>query len=424
MEAFQLWVDQNPAMALSGIIILGIVLFVIARGVVARGLIYLTGRTASKMDDIFVKHLRPFRVAWLAPLLVYFSLAYLLPQYQAVIEKAALFFILWVSAVTVNSLLNALNEIYESKRGFTGVSIQSYLDITKILVLLVAAILSIALITGESPIVLLTGLGALTAVLLLIFQNTLLSVVASIQIVANDLIKEGDWIEVPSYEADGDVVNISLHTIKIRNFDMTYSVIPTYKIVDVAYKNWRGMVESGGRRIQRSLLVDMISIKFCSEEMLERLRKIDLIQSFLDERIQSIRAYQLEHADHYDSPLDGPQITNIEVFRAYIIRYLKSRPDIHSQGMPFVIRALAPKPNGLPIELYIFARTTAWEQYEQIQSEIFDHLLAAAPNFDLRVFQEPTGLDFAAFAGSAAADRAGGKQVAQPQPVGLPTGPD
>ena len=416
MAEFQLWVDQNPILALSGIIIAGVLLFVIARSVVARGLIYMAGRTTSKMDDIFVKHLKPFRVAWLAPLLVYYSLAYLLPQYQPVIEKASLFFILWVSAVTVNSLLNALNEIYESSKSFTGVSIQSYLDITKILVILVTAILSISLITDELPIVLLTGLGALTAVLLLIFQNTLLSLVASIQIVANDLIKEGDWIEVPSYEADGDVVNISLHTIKIRNFDMTYTVIPTYRIVEVAYKNWRGMKESGGRRIQRSLLVDMVSIKFCSEAMLEKLRRIDLIQDYLEERISSIRAYQQEHADHYDSPLDGPQITNIEVFREYIVRYLKNRPDIHSEGLPFLVRALSPRPNGLPIEVYIFTKTTEWEKYELVQAEIFDHLLAAASNFDLRVFQEPTGLDFATFAGSTTASRLGA-QTAEPSPA-------
>ena len=416
MAEFQLWVDQNPILALSGIIIAGVLLFVIARSVVARGLIYMAGRTTSKMDDIFVKHLKPFRVAWLAPLLVYYSLAYLLPQYQPVIEKASLFFILWVSAVTVNSLLNALNEIYESSKSFTGVSIQSYLDITKILVILVTAILSISLITDELPIVLLTGLGALTAVLLLIFQNTLLSLVASIQIVANDLIKEGDWIEVPSYEADGDVVNISLHTIKIRNFDMTYTVIPTYRIVEVAYKNWRGMKESGGRRIQRSLLVDMVSIKFCSEAMLDKLRRIDLIQDYLEERISSIRAYQQEHADHYDSPLDGPQITNIEVFREYIVRYLKNRPDIHSEGLPFLVRALSPRPNGLPIEVYIFTKTTEWEKYELIQAEIFDHLLAAASNFDLRVFQEPTGLDFATFAGSSMASRLGA-QTAEPSPA-------
>lgn len=395
---FQTWVEQNPTLALSGIILLSAVIFVIARSIIARGLVALAMRTKTRYDDIVVKHLKPFRVAWLAPLIVIYSFAYLLPQYRTIIEKAALFLIVWALAFTLVSMLNALNEIYESRKSFTGVSIQSYLDIAKILIVVVGIIISITLITGESPVVLLTGLGALTAVILLIFQDTILSLVASIQIAANDLIKEGDWIEVPSYGADGDVANISLHSIKIRNFDMTYTVIPTYKIVDVAYKNWRGMKESGGRRIQRSVSVDMVSIKFCDREMLDKLRKIDLIQDYLEKKILSLDSYRQEHQDHFDSPLDGPQITNIEVFRAYIVTYLKSRPDIHQDGMPFLVRALSPNPTGIPIEVYIFTKTTEWDQYELIQAEIFDHVLAAAPYFDLRVFQEPTGLDFSAFA--------------------------
>jgi miniconductance mechanosensitive channel len=300
--------------------------------------------------------------------------------------------------ITISALLNAINEIYESRPSYNGVSIQGYLDIVKIVIVVVGLILSTTLMTDESPIVLLTGLGAIAAVLMLIFQNTILSLVASIQIAANDLLKEGDWVEVPSYGADGDVSNINLHTIKIRNFDMTYSIIPTYKIVDVPFRNWRGMKESGGRRIQRSLLVDMISIKFCSRDMLDRLCKIDLLSDLLAEKIAKIDEYQRKHQDHYDSPLDGPQLTNIEVFRTYIVAYLKSRTDIYTEDKPFLVRVLAPGATGLPVELYIFAKTTDWATYEGIQAGIFDHLLAAAHVFDLRVFQEPTGLDFASFA--------------------------
>ena len=395
---FQAWVEQNPAIAASAILVACILIFLFARNFIARGLIYLSSRTTTKVDDILVRHLHLLRVSWLAPLIVIYAFAYLMPAYETTIKKLSLFLIMWMSILTVNALLNALNEIYEKRPGFSGVSIQSYLDIAKIFFILVGIVLSISLLSGESPIVLLTGLGALTAVLLLIFQNTILSLVASIQIATHDLIKEGDWIEVPSYGADGDVVNIGLHTIKIQNFDKTFTVIPTYKITEAAYKNWRGMTESGGRRIQRSLLVDMTSIKFCDEAMLQRLSKIDLIHDYLQERIASIEAYRQEHADQYDSPLDGPQITNTEVFRRYIINYLKSRPDIHHEAMPFLVRSLAPNPTGLPIELYIFTRTTQWEVYEQIQAEIFDHLLGAAGHFDLRVFQEPTGMDFSAFA--------------------------
>ncbi len=375
-----------------------VILFVFTRYGIARWLTSLAKHTSSQYDDILVRNLRPNRMAWLAPLIVIYTNAYLFPAYEALIEKISLFLILWLSVLTLTSTLNAVNEIYEARKNYNGVSIQSYLDITKILLVLVGLILSVTLLTGESPVVLLTGLGAITAVLLLIFQSTILSLVASIQIVANDLIKEGDWIEVPSYEADGDVVNINLHTIKIRNFDMTYSIIPTYKIVDVSYKNWRGMKESGGRRIKRSLSVDMISIKFCDAEMLARLRKVDLVAPWLNQKIESLEAYQREHSDHFDSPLDGPQITNIEIFRTYITEYLKSRPDIISDGMPFLVRVLEPNPTGLPIELYVFTRVTQWEGYEAIQAEIFEHLLGAAQVFDLRVFQEPTGLDFSTFA--------------------------
>jgi len=388
------WSTLNPGLAVSGVIILSVALFFFVRSTIARGMIYIAARTASKYDDMVVRNLHPFRVTWLAPLLVIYVSSFLFPDFQVLIQKITLFFITWLVALTLISLLNAVNEIYESSKNYNGVSIQGYLDIAKILLGVAAIILSITVITGESPWVLITGLGALTAVLLLIFQNTILSLVASIQIVANDLIKEGDWIEVPSFEADGDVVNISLHTIKIRNFDMTYSVIPTYKIVDVAYRNWRGMKESGGRRIQRSMSVDMVSIRFCDPDLLATLSKIDIIHDFLEEKIRAIEAYKQEHMDHFDSPLDGPQITNIEIFRAYITAYLRNRPDIHQEGMPFLVRVLSPNPSGLPIELYIFAKTTRWETYEAIQAEIFDHLLAAAPNFELRVFQQPTGLDF------------------------------
>ncbi len=397
-SSFQSWVEQNPIVAISLIVLFSVLLFLFTRNIIARGLIHLASRTTSKVDDILVKHLRPFRISWLAPLAIFFAFAYLLPDYASLIKKGSLFLIMWVTVLTINSLLNALNEIYEKSPSFTGVSIQSYLDIAKILFVLVAIILSISLFSGESPLVLLTSLGALTAVLLLIFQGTILSLVASIQIAAHELIKEGDWIEVPGYGADGDVVNITLHTIKIQNFDKTFTVIPTYKIVDVAYKNWRGMRESGGRRIQRSLLVDITSIKFCDEEMLKKLEQIDLLQDYLETKIRAIEGYRGAHADHYNSPLDGPQVTNVEVFRAYIMAYLRTRKDIHHDGMPFLVRTLAPNPSGLPIELYIFARTTRSEEYEPIQADIFDHLLAAAGHFDLRIFQNPTGMDFAAFA--------------------------
>jgi len=312
-------------------------------------------------------------------------------------EISALFLILWLAALTLSSLLNAVNEIYESRPTYKGVAIQGYLDIVRLLIILVAVILGVSLLSGESPLVLLTGLGALMAVILLIFQNTILSLVASVQINTMDLIKEGDWIEVPAFEADGDVINISLHTIKVQNFDKTISVIPTHKIMDSAYRNWRGMKEAGGRRIERSILIDMTSMKFCDDEMLEKFSRIDLISNFVKKRIDDLHAYRSRQPSHHDSPLDGPMITNTEIFRVYIEAYLHDCDAIHQTNMPFLVRNLAPTPTGLPIELYIFTKTTVWEEYEAIQSSIFDHLLTAASVFGLRVFQEPTGLDFTSF---------------------------
>jgi miniconductance mechanosensitive channel len=398
VEQFQFWLRQNPFLTISASVTAILLLFLFTRNVIARGLIYIASRTQTKVDDILVKHIKPLRISLLAPFVAIYLFAYLIPEYQHYFEIGALFVILWISLLTLLSLLNAINEIYESRPTYNGVSIQGYLDIFKILILLVGAILSISLFSGESPMVLLTGLGALTAVLLLIFQNTILSLVASIQINSMDLIKEGDWIEVPSYEADGDVKNISLHSIKVQNFDMTTTVIPTHKIMDVAYKNWRGMREAGGRRIERSILIDMTSMKFCDENLLQELSKIDLIHEYLQKKLKEITDYKIKHADHYDSPLDGPQVTNTELFRVYIETYLRNRDYIHHEGLPFLVRSLAPTQSGLPIEIYVFTRTTNWEEYEAIQSEIFDHLLAAAWHFNLRLFQEPTGMDFSSFA--------------------------
>lgn len=393
-EEIQAFIELNPLLSLIGVLVLSFLVYLIGRFVVGRAMIYIASRTKNQYDDVIVEHLRPFRVAWLAPLAIVYAFAHLVPEYQGTIEKISLLLIMWVTAITLNALLNAVNTIYEASPSYNGVAIQSYLDLIKLLIIIIALILSISLLTGESPIVLLTGLGAATAVLLLIFRDTILSLVASIQIAANDLLKEGDWVEVPAYSADGDVLNITLHTIKIQNWDMTISVIPTYKIVEVAYKNWRGMTESGGRRIKRAIILDMNSIKLCTVEDLTRLAKIDLIQKLAGEKLTALQAYRQGNPETFDPPLDGPQVTNVELFRAYIEQYLRSRPDIHTEKMSLLIRSLSPSDHGLPIEVYAFTKTTEWAAYEAIQAEIFEHLIAATSTFELSVYQQPSGLDF------------------------------
>lgn len=395
--SLQQWIDQNPELAQTltfiGVLLLIILSYLIAYRLVGRALLYLAGRTVSKYDDIVINRLKPARVSLYAPLFVIYYFAYLVPSAEESIQKGVLFVVLWLSVITFDALLDATNEIYESRRSFSGAAIGGYLDLVKILAYAVGVILSISLFTGESPIALLAGLGALTAVLLLVFRDTIMSLVASVQISTNDLVREGDWLEVPAYNADGDVLDINLHQIKIQNWDKTISVVPTYKLLESSYKNWRGMSESGGRRIKRAIHIDLHSIRFCDDAMVENFSRFDIIHDYVSARLDNINREITERGVGKGDHIGAHHLTNINVFRAYIQAYLESHPSIH-QDMTVLVRQLDPSPTGLPIEIYVFSKTTEWIGYEAIQAEIFDHLLAIVPEFDLRVFQEPSGSDF------------------------------
>lgn len=396
------WLEANPQLApwvIGGVVALAnLVVFVIARYLLARAMIYLAQRTESKYDDIIVEELRPFRFAWIAPLLLTYGLAGMmmtddgqLTAEAGTIQKTALILILWLVIITINALLNAVNTIYESSESYRGLSIQGYLDLVKILLIITGGILTVSMFTGESPVALLSGLGAVMALILLVFRDTLLSFVASLQIQSQDLVREGDWIEMPAYEADGDVINVSLHTVRVRNWDNTFTVIPTYKFLDTPYKNWRGMQESGGRRVKRAINLDLNSIRFCDQEMIDRFCQIDLVKPYVERKMAQA----------------GPsEMTNAGVFRAYVYGYLKRCPDLHQEGMTLLVRQLDPSPTGLPIEVYAFTKTTDWVAYEMVQADIFEHLVAAASQFDLQVFQEPAGADFRMLTGSV--ERPGG----------------
>lgn len=390
-EAFQSLLETlqaNPSQAALAVTVAAVLAFVIARSFISRGLIGLTKRTHNQWDDVLVKHLHPYRLSLMAPLVVVYYFAYFWPDIQPTLEKGVLFLALWLGIATITSLLTAVNIIYESRANYTGVAIQGYLDMIKILFVAVGIILSVSLFTEQSPVLLLSGLGALTAVLLLIFQDTILALVASVQIAANDLVKEGDWIEVPSFGADGDVTNMSLHSIKIQNFDMTFSVIPTHKLMDVAFKNWRGMNQAGGRRIKRSIFVDIQTIHFVRPDEMEMLKSNPLMKSFIENR-----EWEPQGEEPVSQMQLKPRLTNVGAFTAYVVAYLRSRPDLR-KDMTMLVRQLDPGPTGLPLEIYAFSSTTAWEQYENIQASIFDHLLAIAPEFGLRVFQQPTMLTY------------------------------
>jgi miniconductance mechanosensitive channel len=306
--------------------------------------------------------------------------------------------IVWLVAITFIGLFTAVNVLYEDSEYYRGLSIQGYLDLGKLLVLTVGVILTVSQLTGKSPWALLSGLGAVMALLVLIFRDTLLSFVASLQIQSHDLVREGDWIEMPAYEADGEVVNIALHTIKVRNWDNTITVVPTYKLLDTPYRNWRGMTESGGRRIKRALYVDLNSVAFCDAAAVERMRNVGLVQDYVEEHLIRMTEVQEDELTCRRDVCEEHELTNVGVFRAYMQAYLRSRPDLHQDDMTLLVRQLDPSPTGLPLEVYAFTRTTAWEKYEAVQADIFEHLVAAAPQFGLRVFQQPTGTDFRALA--------------------------
>ena len=296
-------------------------------------------------------------------------------------------------AMAIVRALSYANELYERLPSSKNRPIKGFVQVAKILVLCGAAIIVISVLIDESPLLLLSGLGAITAVLLLVFKDTILSLVASVQLTTNDMLRVGDWITMPSMNADGDVIDISLHTVKVQNFDKTIVTVPTHRLVSDSYANWRGMAESGGRRIKRSLSIDQNSIRFLSDEEVVALKKFKVLKPYLEAKRDEIAQWNARELEGEVSPVNARRLTNIGTLRAYILAYLQWHPRIN-ENFTLLVRQLAPSPQGLPIELYCFTDTTAWDIYEGIQADIFDHMMAILPEFGLQVFQEPSGRDF------------------------------
>ena len=288
-----------------------------------------------------------------------------------------------------NSVLNST----ESTR-----PIKSYLQLGKILIIGLGSIIIVAALIDRSPAILLSGLGAMSAVLLIVFKDTLVSFTAGIQLTTNDMLRVGDWIEMPELGADGDVVDIALHTVKVQNFDKTITSIPTWRLMSYSFKNWRGMSESGGRRIKRTILIDATSVKFIEKHDVDELKNISLINSYLNEKSTMIEDSNKQLAeksqDFFSKPVNHRRLTNLGTFRAYVNFYLLNHKKIHTD-MTRLVRMLKPDSEGIPLEIYCFTSTTDWIEYENIQSDVFEHLLAILPEFGLRTFQKPSGHDFA-----------------------------
>ena len=374
------------------IIIISYLMYLITRNVVLKSISHFFKKTSTDIDDILIEKGIFSRLSYLVPLIFIYNLKDLLPGYE-IVDRVLVSLIALIFILSLNAFVNALSDIYSKSRYSNRFNIKSYMQILKLFINIFGIIIIIALLTGKSPVYFLSGIGALTAVLMLVFKDTILSLVSSVQISSNDLFKIGDWVEAPQFGADGDVIDIALHSVKIQNWDKTISIIPTNKLIDSSFKNWRGMSESGGRRIKRSINIDMSTIKFCSEEMISKYKKLNAIKDYINQKLPELEKHNITNNISEEKFINGRALTNIGTFRAYIEGYLRNHSSIHDE-MTFLVRQLAPSSNGVPIEIYVFSNDTNWVKYEAIQSDIFDHLLAILPEFDLKVFQNPSGNDF------------------------------
>lgn len=407
--------------SLVSLIILAWIALVTVRFVLLKVSRKVARQTATDWDDILIRRKVFHSLAHLVPVFIlYHSIEFAAPGALAqgaevagttgrqvmadyypglgiVLLKWVKIYFIFVGIYIISTLLNAVNDIYQTTPYSHHRSIKGYLQLVKILMFFLAAILIIAALLGKDPTVLVAGLGAMAAVLMLVFKDTILGFVASIQLSGNDMVKIGDWIEMPGHRADGTVIDITLNTVKVQNWDRTITTIPTYALVSESFNNWKGMEESGGRRIKRSVFIDVNTIRFCDAEMLKRFENFELIRDYVKQKEEEIRNFNAERNIRDEDLLSGRHQTNVGIFRKYLENYLRNNPRVR-QDMTFLIRQLQPGDKGLPIEIYVFSKSTAWAEYENLQADIFDHVFAVIPEFGLRVFQAPSGNDLKAVA--------------------------
>jgi len=398
-ELLKISIVENDWYALLFLLIGGLILYLITLKIILPIIYFLIRRSPTDWDDVLIDKKVLSKLVLLPSLIFISQYLYLLSENQEFISRVVNSIFVLIIVMTLDRFVIAANYIYERLTAARGKSIKGFVQIFEIILYVFAGVTIISILIGRSPWVMLSGLGAMTAVLILIFQDTILSFVASIRITANKLIEIGDWIEMPQYGADGDVIDIALHNIQIQNWDKTITVIPTHKLLGDAFKNWRGMQQAGGRRIMRNINLDLASVRFCDEDMLKRYEMIGLLKDYLKQKKEEISAYNRERGIDENDFINGRHLTNIGTFRAYVEQYLRKHPGIN-QNLIIMTRQLEPGSTGLPIQVYAFTNNTAWTVYEGIQADIFDHLLAVVPLFDLRVFQNPSGRDITSIRGA------------------------
>ena len=358
----------------------------------------LVSRTGARWDDTIVEHKVVDRLVHLLPAVVIYTGIQFVPELPddvvTVVRNVAVGYMALMLTMALSSALSAANAIYAETTLAKDRPLKGFIQLVQIAVWVFGGVMIIAAVLNKSPLLLLSGFGAMTAILLLVFRDTILSLVASVQLTAQDMVRVGDWIEVPQFGADGDVIDVQLHTIKVQNWDKTITTIPTHRLISDSFKNWRGMSDSGGRRIKRALHLDVSSIRFQTQEEIDGFRRFVLLEDYIAGKEKELADYNAGLPRQVDDEVNQRRLTNIGTFRAYALNYLKHHPRIR-QDMTLLVRQRDPGPEGLPLEIYCFTTTTAWAEYESIQSDIFDHLLAIVPRFGLRVFQQPAGSDLA-----------------------------
>lgn len=398
-------VSEQMSLYLSNIImvlciaVLSVVANLVAKKIVLKIIIRMINNNRYTWDNIFLEKKVFHKLSHLAPAFIIYYAAPVFPLYQVLITKLALAYMIIVMITVLNALLDAIDAIYRTYEVSKIRPIKGYIQVAKIIMYIIGAIVVISNLMGQNPLILLSGLGALSAVLMLVFKDSILGLVAGVQLSSNDMVRVGDWIEMPKYNADGNVIDITLNTVKVMNFDKTITMIPSYALISDSFKNWRGMEASGGRRMKRSVCIDTGSICFCTQEMIEEFRKVHYLSDYITTRVDEINAYNIEHHINMESKVNGRQLTNIGVFREYVQAYLRNHPKIH-KDMTLIVRQLEAGDSGLPLEIYAFSNETTWGVYESVQSDIFDHIFAIIPLFGLRVFQNPTGQDIVNLKGS------------------------
>jgi miniconductance mechanosensitive channel len=411
IDSLQSWLERMPigaehvklisaAVGTLVVLLISVVAYMISRRIANRTVPRIVERTANTWDDVLAEKGVFRHLALMMPALVmqFFIPAVLAdyPRVVTVIGRVLSIYLIIVTVLVIDALLNALHTIYQHFKVSQEIPLTGFVQVLKIVMYCLGLLLVISIVLDRTPLYLFSGLGAMTAVLMLVFKDPIMGFVSGLQLTGNRMLRQGDWIEMPKYNADGDVIDITLTTVKVRNWDKTITTIPTYALISDSFKNWRGMQESGGRRIKRAIYVDMSTIRFCTPQMLTRYAKIHYIADYIARKNQELDQHNAALGLAAQDMANLRRLTNIGTFRAYVQAYLLDHPMINTD-MTFLVRQLEPCEHGLPLEIYVFCKDKAWANYEGVQADIFDHLLAIAPEFDLRVFQYPSGHDVSVF---------------------------